>query len=125
MFLPADRVYRLSHMLHDNYQTLHEQGEASFGLSPRHFDLKHTVLRTLHAWNPGMEKGLELAGVEMTLNPGRCMIPASQLASTGRTSPSDTGSMINMVIHLAYGCVQLYIRGRSAPEPANTDPCPS
>ena len=33
MFLPADRVYRLSHMLHDNYQTLHEQGEASFGLS--------------------------------------------------------------------------------------------
>lgn len=48
MFLPADRVYRLSHMLHDNYQTLHEQGEASFGLSPRHFDLKHTVLRTLH-----------------------------------------------------------------------------
>ena len=48
----------------------------------------------------------------MTLNPGRCMIPASQLASTGRTSPSDTGSMINMVIHLAYGCVQLDISNK-------------
>ena len=48
----------------------------------------------------------------MTPNPGLGMIPASQLASTGRTSPSDTGSMVNMDIHLAYGCVQLDISNK-------------
>jgi hypothetical protein len=34
------------------------------------------------------------------------MIPTSQLASTGRTAPSDTGCVINMDIYLASNRVQ-------------------
>lgn len=59
-----------------------------------------------------MGKGLELAGVEVTPNPGLGMFPASQIAFTGRASPSDTGSMVNMDIHLTYGCVQLDISNK-------------
>jgi len=40
---------------HVNDQALHEQGEAPFGLGPRHFDLKHAVLGALHSRNTGKD----------------------------------------------------------------------
>ena len=92
---------------HIDDQALHEQGEAPFGLGPRHFHLKHAVLRALHARNPGMEEGLELAGIEVTPYPGLGMITTSQFAATGRTKPPDTGSVININIHPASCRVQL------------------
>ena len=98
---------------HVNNQALHEQGEGPFALVPRHFDLKHAVLGALHTRNPGMEEGLELAGVEATSHPGLGMIPTSQLASTGRTTtPPDIGSVINMDIHSTSGRVQLDISNK-------------
>ena len=55
--------------------------------------------------NPGMEEGLELAGIEMTPHPGLGRVPTSQLAATGRTAPADAGSMLN--VHTASGRIQL------------------
>jgi hypothetical protein len=91
---------------HIDDQAFHEQGEAPFGLGPRHFDLKHAVLRAFHARDSGMEEGLELAGIEVTPCSRLGMIPTSQLAATGRTAPSDTDSMLNMDIHPASCRVQ-------------------
>jgi len=94
---------------HIDDQTLHEQGKTPFSLGPRHFHLKHAVLGALDARNPGMEEGLELAGVEVTPHPRLGMIPASQLAATGRTAPSDASRVLNMDIHTASGRVQLHV----------------
>lgn len=92
---------------HVDDQAFHEHGESPLGLGPRHFDLKHAVLWALHARNPGMKEGLELAGVEVTPYPRLGMIPTSQLAATARTAPPDTGSVINMNIHSASRRAQL------------------
>jgi hypothetical protein len=58
-----------------------------------------------------MEKGFELADVEVTPHPGLGMTPTSQFPPTGRTAPLGTGSVLNMDIHMdihsASGRIQL------------------
>jgi hypothetical protein len=69
-------------------QPLHQQGEATASLRPRHPNLLDAMRGTLDARNLGMETGLKLAGVEMAPRPLLGVIKRGQLdAALGARPP--------------------------------------
>lgn len=75
----AGSFHGLAGLQYLDHESLHQDREPTVRLRPGDRHLNHTMLRTLHPRNAGMNERLGLAGVEVTPRPFIGMVVAAQL----------------------------------------------
>jgi hypothetical protein len=105
----AGSFHGLACLQYLDHESLHQDGEPTVRLSPGDCHLNHSMFRTLHPRNAGMNERLELAGVEVTPRPFIGMVVAAQLLLTLWTLPAATFGVLDMDVNVSRPHVQSHV----------------
>ena len=100
---PAGGTQREALLQDRDDQLLHQQRQAAAAFAPRQGGIADPVLQGSHPGNPGVQVGLELAGIQVPPSAALGMVVQGHGLAADRAGPAGVGPVLHFDVHRPCG----------------------